>query len=376
MAEETNMQDVLDLAYLVGCAVDGLVPNQDRVAAMDLDAVHTLASQHTLKSATAMALESAGLRNKWTSTAIGSAVRKAAIFSQAFSDVKTELARAEIWYLPLKGAVLKDLYPKMGMREFCDHDILFDAERADDVKAIMEGLGFTTEHFGASNHDVYHKRPVLNFEMHRSLFGSGHDEKLYEYYRSVESRLLGDGCEKHLGPEDFYLYFLAHEYKHYSNGGTGLRSILDTYVYLRAEKLDMEYVAAEAEKLGIDEFEEKNRSLALHLFGGEELTEADLRMLGYVASSGTYGTVSHSVSNKLRKNGWSKPRYMLRRFLVPVSKKNADYGAFASTYPFFYKHKALLWTLPFYRVARAAKEGRFQSEARAIRNAKNEAQPE
>ena len=32
---------------------------------------------------------------------------------------------------------------------------------------------------------------------------------------------------------------IVHEYKHYSGGGTGLRSLLDTYVYLRKVPLDM-----------------------------------------------------------------------------------------------------------------------------------------
>ena len=39
------------------------------------------------------------------------------------------------------------------MREFADHDILIDASRAEDVRAVMEGLGFTAGHFGTGNHD-------------------------------------------------------------------------------------------------------------------------------------------------------------------------------------------------------------------------------
>ena len=65
---------------------------------------------------------------------------------------------------------------------------------------------------------------------------------------------LGDGFEKHLSQEDFYLYVTSHEYKHYSAGGTGLRSVLDTYVYLQKAAPDMDYVTAEAEKLGMAEF--------------------------------------------------------------------------------------------------------------------------
>lgn len=251
-----------------------------------------------------------------------------------------------------------------------DHDILFDANRAEDVKAVMEGLGFQTESFGASNHDVYHKPPVSNFEMHSALFGPSHDEKLYEYYRDVDKRLLGDGCEKHLGAEDFYLYITAHEYKHYSISGTGLRSLLDTYVYLQKTPLDMAYVTAEAQKLGMAAFEAQNRALAQHLFSGEELTKADREMLDYILSSGVYGTAGHRVENRMARNGWGRFRYALDRFLVPVSKKNRDYAAYAGTYPLFYRHKILLPLLPFYRTFRAMGNRKFRAEARAIKNAK------
>ena len=359
-----------DLIYLVSCTVGGVKPDAERVAGMDLDALYKLASRHLLTATVAPALEAAGVKDERFVKASRSSVLKNATMDAEMDALFDELDAAGIWHMPLKGIVLQHLYPVYGMRQMSDHDILFDASRADDVKRIMEGLGFSTEHFGASNHDVYHKEPVCNFEMHRALFGPGHEEKLYEYYRDVGERLLGDGCEKHLSPEDFYLYVTAHEYKHYSGGGTGLRSLVDTYVYLQKQSLDMGYVAAEAEKLGIAAFEAANRSLAQHLFSGEALTEADKEMLNYILDSGVYGTVDHRVENAMSKNGWGKIQYALNRFFVPVSRKNKNYEAYAGTYPLFYKHKILLPFLPFYRTFRSMKEGRFKSEAKALKKAK------
>ena len=47
--------------------------------------------------------------------------------------------------------------------------------------------------------------------------------------------------------EDFYLFLTAHEYKHYSWGGTGLRSLMDVYVYLKnlEGRLDWNYIKEE-----------------------------------------------------------------------------------------------------------------------------------
>ena len=360
----------MDVIYLASCAVNDTVPEKVRVEQMDLEAVYALGSRHMITATVAFALETAGFKDKRSGSAIAAAMRKTALFDQTWGDIKKKLEQAGIWYMPLKGAVLKGLYPKYGMREFADHDILFDASRADDVKTIMEELDFKSARYGSSNHDCYYKRPCLNFEMHRALFGPGHEEKLFEYYKDVGSRLVrGAGYERKFTLEDFYLYFLSHEYKHYEGSGTGLRSLLDTYVYLSKTSFDMNYVQAETEKLGIREFEEKNRSLSQHLFSGEKLTEADQEMLDYILSSGTYGTITHRVENKMRKNGWSKIRYALDRFFVPVSKRNKDYAAYAGAYPLFYKHKILLPLLPFYRTLRAMKAGRFETEAQAIINA-------
>ena len=362
---ETN-----DLIYLVSCAVNDVKPDPERVAGMDLDAIYKLACRHMLAATVAPALKAAGVQDERFAEALKHSALKSSTMDMEMDAVFTELDAAGIWHMPLKGIVLQHYYPVYGMRQMSDHDILFDATRADDVKRIMEGLGFSAEYFGTGNHDVYHKEPVSNFEMHRALFGRSPGNNLYEYYRDVEKRLLGDRYEKHLSPEDFYLYVTAHEYKHYFAGGTGLRSLLDTYVYLQKGTLNMTYVAAEAEKLGMAEFEEQNRSLAQHLFSGEELTNPDREMLDYILSSGVYGTFVHRVENKMSKHDWGKLGYALDRFAVPVSRENREYAAFAAQYPFFYQHKVLLPFLPFYRIFRAMKAGRFQAEAKAIKNAK------
>lgn len=358
-----------DLIYLVSCAVNGVTPDAERIARMDLDAIYKLARRHMLAATVSPALKAAGIQDRRFVKALEHSALKNSTMDMEMDAVFAALTEAGIWHMPLKGIVLQHLYPIYGMRQMSDHDILFDAKRAEDVKSIMEGLGFSADHI-TSTHDVYHKEPVSNFEMHRTLFSPGADDKLYEYYGDVEKRLLGDGYEKHLSPEDFYLYVTAHEYKHYSGGGTGLRSLVDTYVYLQKESLDMTYVIAETEKMGIAAFETANRSLAQHLFSGEALTEADQEMLNYILESGVYGTLNHRVENAMSKNGWGKIQYALNRFFVPVSRKNKNYAGFAHSYPFFYKHKILLPFLPFYRTIRAMKAGRFQAEAKAIKNAK------
>ena len=362
---------VWDMIYLLRCALNEQPPDQDRLQCGRTDLILAAAKRHMLTSAVSMSLETGGIKSELTGKAIASVVRKASLFQSALSEVEIKLNEAGIWHIPLKGIILQHLYPRYGMREMADHDILIDPDRAGDVKDIMESLGFTTMQFGRSNQDVYQKPPVLNFEMHTGLFGASHEGAMYEYYLNIGDRLLrSDSCKREFTPEDFYIYMIAHEYKHFSGSGTGLRSLADTCVYLSRHSLDMDYVKRETEKLGLSDYEAANRSLAVHLLGNGELTEEDREMLDYILSSGTYGTIVHRIENRIRKNHWSKLNYMIDRFLVPVSPGNRQYNAYAEAYPFFYRHKLFLPLLPFYRTARAIRRGSFMKEARAIRQSK------
>ena len=264
------------------------------------------------------------------------------------------LEYAEIWYMPLKGSVMKDYYPNFGMREMSDRDILVDSTRVWDIKRIMESLGFSTERFGEGNHDVYYKKPLSNFEIHITLFGNSYDERIYTYYIDVKDRLIkdeGNNYGYHFSLEDFYVYMTAHEYKHYSGKGTGLRSLLDVYVFLKKFEgiLNFDYILCEVKKLGISEFELNNRTLALNLFGNNELTDENREMLEYIMNSGAYGTLENSVKNQLNKYGGGTPgkiKYLLTKIFPPV--KNMK-----NTYPFFCEHKVFYPFLIIYRLLKA-----------------------
>ncbi len=351
---------VLDVAYLAACAVNGTVPDAEWVGQMDLETLYQAADRHLLTGITAMALESAGVKDAAFTQAKGKAIRKVAAFDVERAAVLAKLEEAGIWHMPLKGSVMKDLYPKIGMRQMADNDILYDASRTRDVRAIMEGLGFSADLYtGRSLHEHYFKPPVCNFEMHRALFEIPQGEKLTKYYQNVKERLIldeGSISSYHFSNEDCYIYMLAHEFKHYSRSGTGLRSILDIYVYLkkRGATLDWSYIAGELDKLGIADFEAENRSLACHLFDGEELTAQDQEVLNYLFSSGTYGNTRNWVLNQMDQYGrgfTGKVKYVFHRLFLPMDVVRA-------AYPLFARIPVLLPFLPFYRAIRGLKTGR------------------
>ena len=152
MMTEENKKVLDDLVYLAACAVNGQVPEKSRTEGMDLSLVYEAAQNHKLAAAAGMALESAGIRNGAFVQAVAKAMRKNALLDADRAELTRKLEEAGIWYMPLKGAILKDLYPRYGMREMADNDILVDAARAQDVGRIMQELGFEVKEAGKGHH--------------------------------------------------------------------------------------------------------------------------------------------------------------------------------------------------------------------------------
>lgn len=360
------------LIYLMACSLQGTEPEGAPLANIDLEALLRLAKAHSVSAMVCMALEQTDAfqhaaettRLKWLE-AKNKAIRKNMLLDAERKAILHELEIQGIWYMPLKGSILKDWYPKPGMREMADNDILFDPSGREQVREIFQNRGYKTVSFGKINHDVYEKAPIYNFEMHVSLF-PGTYKKLTEQYENVKERLLpvdGTAYQFAFTPEDFYVFALAHAHKHYSHSGTGVRTLADIYVMERhlGDIMDQDEVEQKLTQLGIAEYEQHSRVLAEKLFSAVrplaeiELTEDEKEMLLYYCDATTYGTVGNSVNNhlhELQENSeditlWTKLKYCGVR-LFPGREFCKLH------YPFVYRHP---WTFPFFWVWRIVDKG-------------------
>lgn len=340
-AQEYITRIAKDMIYLVSCAVNEETPDKARIAEIDLQEVYRLSQMHMMTAAVAFALEKVMPLPHAFDQAKKKAIRKLTLFELERSMIVQEFEKAGIWYMPLKGIMLKDDYPNPFMREMTDNDILVDNTRMNDIRSIMERLGYSCDFFEQWHHDVYSKPPTLEFEMHHSLFGNNTMPLFEEYYADVSDKLYKNGCERSFGDEDFYLYVLCHTYKHYIHGGTGLRSLLDVYVFLRSHHdLDRRYLSAELLKLKITDFEEKLRTLSKKVFTGRELSGQDEKDLEYLIMSGYKGTYENQEYHRWEKNlGGDDSKESKRRFLKSRIFVSDDY--LEKHYPFVARHKAL-----------------------------------
>jgi len=328
------MNVLLSMLYLAGCGVSEVVPDKDYCSKLDMSALYKVSRKHLLTALIGISLTSTGLKlpDEWEEE-IQKAIRKNVLFDIERAKLLSFMEQKGIWYLILKGIVLKDFYPAVGMRQMSDNDILFDCSFCDDVQEYMESQGYEAVSIGVGNHDVYKKNPVYNFELHRTLYGEICQDRWGAYYGNIKERLVlssGTSYGYQFTDEDFYVYIVAHAYKHYTGAGTGLRTLLDFYVYLKAKEADLDfaYIKKECEVLGIAEFEQKNRSLCKKVFDAPELlgmedwersmSVEEKDMLLYYLTSGTYGSMERNWENAVRlfrkkSDSMAKLKYMWKR---------------------------------------------------------------
>lgn len=249
--------------------------------------------------------------------------------------------------LPLKGCVIKQLYPKPEMRYMSDTDLLFDPAQAASVRTVLEELGYTNYRFAQGETDLYFSPMRMNYELHRSLQNEGFNENSRRFLGGLLSCARPkEGC-KHileLPKEEHYAYLLCHFVKHLLNGGIGVRQVMDIYICRHGWSFDEERLAALFRELELTDFAATLERLADHWFGsgaGDDVTD---ELGAYILGSGTFGTDEQRVADRMLKEQKKPNRacYVLRRVFPPFELMSF----------YFPRLKKLPFLLPFYWVLR------------------------
>ena len=244
-------------------------------------------------------------------------------------------------FVPLKGAVLRPMYPAGWMRTSCDIDVLLREEDLERAAALLcEALEGKTE--GRDSHDLsVFTASGVHLELHFCL-----DEYLEQADRLL-SRVWEDVTPakgwRHLYEMShgmFYLYHMAHMAKHVLHGGCGVRPFLDLWLLDGQERFAPAVTDGMLRESGLLTFAERARALSRVWFGGQEHTPSTRRLEEYLLSAGVYGTSENRMAVESQRMG--KRAYILRRIFMP-------YDQLKILYPVLRKHK---WLYPFYQVKR------------------------
>ena len=165
------------LIYLISCALRATEVKAEFLDGIDLAGLFVLARKHSVAAMVCMVLERTNafmqaepaVKKQWLD-AKNKAIRKNMLLNTDRQILMDEMENAGIRHMPLKGSILKDWYPQFGMREMSDVDIFFDESKREQVKDIFLRHDYSVQEYLESNHDVYFKPPIYNFEMHTALF--------------------------------------------------------------------------------------------------------------------------------------------------------------------------------------------------------------
>lgn len=208
--------------------------------------------------------------------------------------------RSGIEYMPLKGAVIKQLYPRPEMRTMGDADILIKTEQYEKIRDIMRNAGF--KEADESDHELIWNKSNIHLELHKRLIPT-YNKDYYAYYGDGWKLAVPDtGSRYKMSDEDTFIYIFTHYAKHYRDGGIGIRHITDLYIYLSAKPdLNKKYIEAELKKLKLLDFYNNTLHTLNVWLNGERSDEMSDFITEKIFESGSYGTYkAHIMSGAVR----------------------------------------------------------------------------
>ena len=278
----------------------------DKTNDFDIDYLIKLCKNHSMLPLLYVSLKKYNIdltdeQEKVLSKAYKTAVYTEAVQESEKSMILASLSNNNIKCMPLKGSVLKYLYPSPELRTMSDLDILYKGNTKI-VHDELAGLGYKCVK-SAGTDDEYHKPPFMNVEMHHIMV-DGNFEQIADYYSNIWDvvKPIKDGSNIYeMSLEDFYIHMVAHVARHYAVGGIGIRFVFDEWIYLThyGDVLDFEYINCEFEKINLLKFAENFKNMTIKWFNGLETNELEEDMTKYIFESGTHGSVVHEQSVKI-----------------------------------------------------------------------------
>ncbi len=254
----------------------------------------------------------------------------------------SEIAQNEkIPFMPLKGAVIRDLYNQPWHRMSSDIDILLTEENTDKLSDILTQKGY--EKLDKDSCVISLMSPnKVHFELHHDLMEKDFAPLENEVLKTVwENSQTKNGYCHTMSNEMFYFYHIAHMAKHFKTGGCGIKPFIDIKILQDKNNLNREKLNEMLKTGGLLKFSESAEKLSKMWF--ENLTPNDTleKMQFYILDGGVYGNKQNSTTLlESRKGG--KIGYLISKVFIP-------YNVLKFHYPILKKHPLLT---PIMQVAR------------------------
>lgn len=215
-----------------------------------------------------------------------------------------------IMYIPLKGSVLKEFYPKDGMRTSCDIDVLIKENDIDVSVKALQKQGFTVVKRNYHDVSLLSESKIL-LELHFNV-KENHENLDLVLKDAWEYAELEAGHRYKFSDEFFQFHILSHMAHHFMGGGCGLRSLMDLWVM--KHKMGLDYLKAEdlLKKAGIFKFAEQVSRLSDVCFGNAPHDKYTESMLAFIVNGGVFGNVENRAKYD-KAQGEGSVKFIFRR---------------------------------------------------------------
>lgn len=258
----------------------------------------------------------------------------------AMSGLFNEFDKNGIEYMPLKGCIIKSLYPKSEMRIMSDADILIKPHQYSSIRAIMQRLGYNES--GESDHELKWKKPGLFVELHNKLIPSYNKDYFAYYGDGWRLATVRNGTRYSMNDDDQMIYLFTHFAKHYRDAGIGLKHMIDLWVYKKGKTLNEKYISSELKKLRLYEFYNNIFATLDVWFENKPSTQITDFITDYIFDCGAAGSKeNYYISDILKNSEFSdvehngKLKMILYYIFFPYEKM-------CMKYPVLIKHRCLL----------------------------------
>lgn len=258
--------------------------------------------------------------------------------------------------LPLKGSVIRYLYPMPDYRKSGDIDILIHPEDEEKVHDLMLESGYELiERDTVELHLEYRKPPYLMVEIHLRLVET--DNRAYTFFSNIwdmAAPVQGLNYRYEMDKECFYAFIIAHLCKHIHNFGAGIKFIPDIWLLLKSYEYDEKKLGSILKAANIDKFEKWARQLANMWMGGVKTDDPTVHALAkFIVESGSFGSID--MNKKIRAsvatdNIISRLKYKIKWLFKGTF---LPYNAMRHQYPYIGKYKFLYpvtWIMRIFRM--------------------------
>lgn len=220
--------------------------------------------------------------------------------SDAIEKISAALNEADIPYIPLKGAVLRNLYPEKSLRTSCDIDFLVkEKDLAKAVESIEAKTKFKSRK--RNYHDISMVAPSVHLELHFNI--KENMENIDTLLGRVWEYAVPDEKSRYkLTPEFQIFHVIAHMSYHIVHGGLGIRPFLDLWLLRTKTEFDEETVRQMCFSCNILTFYEKCCELADAWMTGKPVRNDLVMLEEYSLKGGVFGSTEGVLASKQREH--------------------------------------------------------------------------